>query len=321
MRLFARPLHAGAPRGKAGAMVGVIAIGECMVELALTGDVSAIVGYAGDTFNTAVYLRRLGRPTAYATALGHEDPFSQGILGLMIRETLATDLIVEAKGRLPGLYAIQRDEKGERRFFYWRGEAPAREYFELADLGMVEAAMLQAELIYLSAITLAVIGETGRDALLPLLAKAARAGAGIAFDTNYRTRLWPDAAAGRAAIEAVAPHCRYLSLAEDDVSAFGGAADALAKGWAEMGAEVVLRWQDRTVQVYSGASVETFAPPPPLPVMDTTGAGDSFNAAYLDARMAGRTIRVAVAAGRRLASVVVRHPGAIIPLAAMPRPL
>ena len=57
-------------------MAGVIALGECMVELSLTGPASAGVGYAGDTFNTAVYLSRLGLPTAYATAVGAGDPFS-----------------------------------------------------------------------------------------------------------------------------------------------------------------------------------------------------------------------------------------------------
>ena len=54
------------------------------------------------------------------------------------------------------------------------------------------------------------------------------------------------------------------------------------------------------------------------PVVDTTAAGDSFAAAYIAARLAGAEPVEAARAGHRLAGVVVCHPGAIIPRAAMP---
>ncbi len=144
-------------------MADALVIGECMVELGLEGRGQAAVGYAGDTFNTAVYLSRLGVRTAYATALGQGDPFSQGILELMAAEGLASELVVEAAGRLPGLYAIQRDALGERSFFYWRDQAPARDYMGLVDLEALAAAMGRARLIYVSAITLAILGQAGRQ--------------------------------------------------------------------------------------------------------------------------------------------------------------
>src|SRR5207248_2918319 len=102
-------------------------------------------------------------------AVGKGDPFSAGIVARMDEERVARDLVVRAAGRLPGLYAIQRDAHGERSFFYWRESAPARDYLQLADLTALGRAMDGARLVYLSAITLAILGEDGRAALLPLL--------------------------------------------------------------------------------------------------------------------------------------------------------
>src|SRR5207302_10712390 len=143
------------------------------------------------TFNTAVYLQRLGLEVFYASAVGQGDPFSTGILAYLAEEGIGRELVVEAEGRLPGLYAIQRDAAGERSFFFWRSEAPARDYLKLVDLEVLRGALTAADLIVVSAITLAVIGAAGRSVLTSLLADAAAAGVAVAFDTNYRARLWP----------------------------------------------------------------------------------------------------------------------------------
>jgi 2-dehydro-3-deoxygluconokinase len=298
-------------------MAGVVALGECMVELSLAGAGTAQVGYAGDTFNTAVYLRRLGRAVSYVTALGGDDPFSRGVVDLMDAEGIDTALVARAADRVPGLYAIERDAAGERRFFYWRDQAPVRDLFRLTDLGALRAAMQAAELIYLSGVTLAVIGEAGRETLAGLLADAA--GAPVAFDPNYRARLWQGVDAARAAIEAIVPRCRYISTSEPDLETlYAEPVEATAARWAQAGAEVVARQEDRRVTVLGAGAPLSLAAPDGVKAVDTTGAGDSFNAGYLAARLAGRDPQAAVEAGRRLSAVVVQHTGAIIPARAMP---
>src|SRR5919202_771546 len=108
----------------------VAAIGECMLELSSTGGRAYDLAYGGDTLNTAVYLARLGVEVDYATALG-DDPLSAEMLAGWRAEGIGTRLVLAVPGRLPGLYLIRRDERGERSFLYWRDRAPARELFDL----------------------------------------------------------------------------------------------------------------------------------------------------------------------------------------------
>jgi 2-dehydro-3-deoxygluconokinase len=61
------------------------------------------------------------------------------------------------------------------------------------------------------------------------------------------------------------------------------------------------------------------APHEALRPVDTTAAGDSFNAGYLAARIGGASPIDAARAGHRLAGIVIMTPGAIIAREAMPQ--
>jgi 2-dehydro-3-deoxygluconokinase len=300
-------------------LADVVAFGECMLEVGLLNASQAAIGYAGDTFNTAVYLRRLGLSVAYGTAIGQDDPFSEGILRLMADEGVDPSLVRQVSGRVPGIYAFDRNPAGERRFFYWRSEAPARQYMALADHEALRAAVCAAKLVYLSGVSLAIVGDAGRAAIGELLAAAKAAGVAVALDPNHRPQLWDSPAQAQAAIEAVIPFCRYVSCGEADLTGlFGDDAVRRAEAWAQLGVEVVARAEDHGVTVRAGGDTLRIFPDPPVRALDTTGAGDAFNAGYLWARLDGREPRGAVRVARRLANFVVQHIGAIIPRAVMP---
>jgi 2-dehydro-3-deoxygluconokinase len=299
-------------------MSKVACIGECMIELKQADGGLLSRGYGGDTLNTAVYLARLGAGVDYITALG-DDPLSDEMIAGWAAEGIGTRRVLRVPGKLPGIYMIQTDAEGERRFFHWRDSAAARSLMDLPETPDVLSSLAGYDFIYLSAITLSLYGENGRRDLFAALKLAREAGARFAFDTNFRARGWPDLDLARAVFRD-AFHLADIVLAstEDLLPLYPGesAENLLAR---IPGGEVVLKLSEpASVVRLDGVPYPIKAKPVEAPVVDTTAAGDSFAAAYVAARLLGADPLEAARAGHRLAGVVVCHPGAIIPRAAMP---
>lgn len=293
-------------------------IGECMVELREEADGRFARGFGGDTLNTAIYLARLGMPVDYVTALG-DDPWSREMEDAWRAEGVGTQLVAHCRGAMPGLYVIQTDARGERRFLYWRDSAAARRLFSLPETPAIVAALKQRRLAYYSGISLSLYGAAGRAVLFEALTAARAAGTHIAFDTNFRVRGWPDVAEARAAY-AQALACADLVFASvEDLDMLYGAAWPEALAAATGAAELVLKQPDLACHLRLADGSEARVPTLPVPrVIDTTAAGDSFAAGYIAARLQGAAAAEAAMAAHRLAGTVVRYPGAIIPRAAMP---
>ena len=302
-------------------MAQIAAIGEVMVELSpfpmadYPGRELMSLSYAGDTYNTSVYLARLGMETHYITQLG-EDPYSQQILQRMANEGIHTRLIKQLPGRTPGLYMIRNSPDGEREFSYWRKEAPARELFssakatdELCDV------LAHYDCIYLSGITLAIIGEQSRHHLYTGLEFLRAQGVQIAFDSNYRPRLWRDATEARQAMMEIMKYTDIALLTLDDEKLLWG--DDSIAGCKERYAQfplrelVLKRGAEDAVIVSSGTDLRVPVPPVSK-VVDTTGAGDTFNAGYLAGRLMGKSIEESAQQAIRCAGIIIQHRGAII---------
>ena len=284
-------------------MIRAYCAGECMVELRAAGEGLLRQGFAGDSYNTAIYLKRSAPEVRvhYVTATG-PDPLSQSMRAAWREEGIEDDLAFIAPDRRPGLYMIELDAKGERRFHYWRGESAAKRW--LAELTASGLGVLEgADLFYLSGISLAILSPAERREALALL-DALRGKVGkIAFDPNYRPALWGSRQdAVEMVREAVARADIFLPSSEDMEALFGGG-DAPACGETAMTAEGArCRVDGAWVQGALAARV-----------VDTSGAGDSFNGAYLAARLQGKTPQEAARAGLALAAKVVGQPGAVIP--------
>lgn len=295
-------------------MMRFVSVGECMLELTGTGAPNTWKsGFAGDTFNTAWYARRAlpaDWTVAYHTVVG-TDPLSDGMVDFIAGAGIQTATIARHPTRMPGLYMVSLNN-GERSFTYWRENAAARTLAD--DPVALDAALDGAGLVYFSGITVAILGDKRRD-FLASVERARAAGATIAFDPNIRPRLWSSPDDLRLGLtEAGAAADIVLPGYEDEAHWFGDTDPAAtARRYLAGGSsEVMVKNGGGDVALGTAEGVETFSLGPLVEPLDTTGAGDSFNGAYLSARLQGDPPRKAALAGDTLARQVIMQRGALI---------
>lgn len=288
----------------------IVVVGEGMIELTRADGGLWRLGHGGDTLNTAIHLARMGRDVRYVTALG-DDPFSDTLLANWSAEGIATDLILRDPTRMPGLYAITTDAAGERSFAYWRGESAARRTLSLPGADRVTAQAEQADLLLFSLITLAILDVEGREQLFALAERVRARGGRVAFDGNYRPRLFADQQVARDLCARAITVCDIgLPTLEDETMLVGAtSAEQVQARWQDGGAGEVVVKLGADGCLLSGVGM--VPPPERLKPRDTSGAGDAFNAGYLGARLDGASPAEAALAGHRLAGWTVMRAGAI----------
>lgn len=298
-----------------GGMPRLLAIGEVMAEIRTAGDDGFAVGFAGDSYNTAVYAaRELGRKgdVAYLTRIGTE-PLSAALMRQAAGEGLDVSHVAVDPDRNIGIYSVSTDAHGERSFHYWRADSAARRLFAVEETAMF---MPRAEIIYLSGITLAILAPAARQRLGAALSARRADGTMIAFDSNYRPKLWEDAATARTAMQALWDITDIaLPSIDDEMALFGDASEEAvidrfaARPW--HGIAIKRGVRGPVSPAIAAAAHPAF--PAAAKVVDTTAAGDSFNGGYLAAMLQGADEAARLTAGHDLAARVVGSPGAIIP--------
>jgi 2-dehydro-3-deoxygluconokinase len=286
-------------------MKRIACIGEAMIELSMDGD-QAHLAVAGDTLNTAIYLKRSWPDVAvdYVTCLG-QDMLSKRIVEFIAANDLGHANIQRIAHKSPGLYAINTAPDGERSFTYWRGDSAARQMFSDADFRVLE----QFDGLYLSGITLAILPQNIRLALLEWLYAAP---VQVIFDSNYRAHLWEDRATAQKIIAAFWQRADIaLPSIDDEMDLFCETETQIAQRFFTQAKSGALKRGARG-PLSLGEPVDAQYEPV-TEVLDTTAAGDSFNGGYLGALLAGKGQAAALQAGHAMAARVVQFRGAIIP--------
>ena len=289
-------------------------IGECMVELRQAGDGLMRKGFAGDTFNTAYYLRSFlpeAWPVDYFSAVGI-DTISDEMLAFIEGTKVGTSFIRRLPERTPGLYMIHLRD-GERSFSYWRSVSAARLLAD--DAATLRAAIDASEMVFFSGITLAILAPGALATLLGELSRAKADGKLVAFDPNIRPRLWDDAERMRRAIsDGATVSCMVMPSFEDEATHFGDASvDATIARYTGLGVRKLVVKDGAAGITLSFDGDRAFVPATRAEkVLDTTGAGDSFNGAFLAKYLTTGDHRAAASFAADVAAAVIGHHGALV---------
>ncbi|MBR0573083.1 MULTISPECIES: sugar kinase [Pasteurellaceae] len=303
-------------------MKKIALIGECMIKL--NGEPFGIMQqtYGGDSLNTATYLARTSLPEKiqvyYVSALG-ADKISQKMIELWEDDGINTKWVLKDPHHQLGLYLIQLDQQGERTFLYWRNQSAARYLLQHPDYPKVLNNLSQVDAIYLSGISLAILPPDDRTTLIKQLTEFKKQGITIIFDSNYRPALW------NSVEETQHYYAQLLSLVDVALVTF----DDEQLLWQDLNEQQCLqRLSSKGIQTIvlkqgkSGVILQEICKIQPIPtipinnVIDTTSAGDAFNAGFLNGYLQDKDLTTCCQQGNQLAGVVIQHKGAIIPKSA-----
>lgn len=293
----------------------LVCVGECLAEFAPTEDGSYRLNFAGDTYNAAwaahVHLRG-ARPVRYVTAIG-----TDWVSDMMVSNIAEAGIDSAFVRRIPdgsvGLYVI-RVENGERSFAYWRRQSAATRLAD--DPDFLRRALVEARIILISGITVAILAADRRAMLREVLQEARGKGAEVAFDPNFRPALWRDHDEARTEI------ARFLGVTDIALPTFDDEKNLFGDETPDRTVERIAEFGVRDIVVKNGVgpAICRFGPNDAvIPLrnierpVDSTGAGDAFNGAFLARRLTGADGPAAVAYAHKIAARAVLTRGALIP--------
>ncbi len=299
-------------------MKKIALFGECMIELNGEPFGNMRQTYGGDSLNTATYLARVSSPehvaVYYVSALG-TDKLSQGMLEHWQADGIHTDWVLRDENRSAGLYLIQLDKQGERTFLYWRNQSAARYLLQHHDYPKILAQLKSVDMLYLSGISLAILPENDRTLLIQQLAELKKSGVKIVFDSNFRPKLWGNLKQAQDCCQRLLPLVNIALVTFDDERLLWNDIDeqATIARLSQFSIATIVVKQGSKGAVFCQNGTQTFVPTTKIDnVVDTTSAGDSFNAGFLSGYLQGKPLEICCQQGNQLAGIVIQHKGAII---------
>lgn len=276
-----------------------VTIGETMVAFVSRDDPGRYLAVpAGAESNVAVGMARLGLRTQWVSRLG-DDP-----LGRLVEESIAAagvrvEVVRDAE-RPTGVMTVHASGS-ERRAAYYRSESPAR----LLGPGDLRRAS-PARWFHVTGVT-AALSPSAAELVEAIVVGRAAGAARVSFDVNYRSVLWPTAAAAARVLLHLARAADVVFVGSDEAAALFGTAEADAL------AELLLRRDDQELVLKRGAGPasvlaigrEVTEPALRAEVVEVTGAGDAFAAGYLAATVFGWPAQARLQLGHLMGSRAV----------------
>jgi sugar/nucleoside kinase (ribokinase family) len=294
----------------------IVAIGEILIDFipfasGSSTDVPAFEKcFGGAPFNYAIAAARLGAKVGALAAVG-ADPFGQFLIETLKKDNVDTRH-VRIKKQRTSLAFVVSEPNGERSFFFYR-----KPLFETADTmlspGDVPAAYLRsAKILHYSGVALSHRPE--RDAVFKAIEETRVSGGLISYDPNIRLELWPSRDELRAMNERAMRKADIILLAKDEAEFLFGKGNpkaVVAKIRSKCHPQyIALKLGDQGSYVEDENGTSFFKPAYEVDVVDTTGAGDGWAAAFDYGLIKGWDLEACVTAANAVGALIVTKRGA-----------
>lgn len=257
----------------------ILAIGEPMMEFnegRRSAERRYLQGYGGDTSNAAIAAARQGARVGYFTALG-DDPFGHDFLELWDREGVDRSTVILRPGGRTGIYFVSHGPSGHAFSYYRAGSAAS-----LIRPGELPRDLIAAaRVLHVSGISQA-ISSGACDAVFEAMTVAREAGRVVSYDTNLRLSLWPLERA-RAVIHAGVAMSDIALPGLDDARQLTGltSPDEICARYLALGCRIVALTLGKDGTMVAVPGERRHVPTRPVQAVDATGAGDTFDGAFL----------------------------------------
>jgi len=294
--------------------IDIISIGECMIELS-TGESLANAEtlnkyFGGDSINTAVAAARLGSKVGYVTKVGN-DQFQEYLMDACQSENIDISYVRLVEG-YNGLYFLSRQKTGEKEFAYYRKRSAAT---TLSIDDIPEEYIERSSIVFSTGITQS-LSDSAKDAVKRAFSIAKDQGCTVAYDPNFRSRLWSVDEA-KESLNEIIDYLDIILLSDthDAEKLYNlSSPDKIIKFFWDQGIQTVAIKMGKSGSVIGYNGEINHIPPIDSPVVDTTGAGDAYNGGFLHGIAAGYTPFEAAKLACITASFQIQGLGAIKPL-------
>ena len=291
----------------------ICSIGEAMIEISNIKDSFYNQSFAGDTLNFCNYLDKKKLNAFFLSAIGKSE-INQSLLEFVKSKKISTKHIKQINQFEVGLYLIKNKINGEKQFFYWRNESAAKQYFNSIDFLNLYKELKNFDYIYFSGITLSIIHISKLNNFIELLELLKSKKIKIVFDFNIRPSRWNKKNLNKF-FDSVLKFVDICFLSGEDMNYWKNKNNI--KSYEQIvrkykikhsifrkNAEITYVFLNKIKHVFKNKLIKR--------VVDTSGAGDGFNAAYLSNFIVNNDPVLALKAGSSLGSKIVMKKGAIV---------
>ncbi|MGB2994089.1 MAG: sugar kinase [Paenisporosarcina sp.] len=287
----------------------ILAIGEPLMELSESTEGQYVSGFGGDTSNFIIAASRQGASTGYQTAIG-ADTFGSKFLKLWNQEKVNTDLVKVDSDHHTGLYFISYGKQGHEFTYHRAGSAASY----LSEKDVKEETFKGIRYLHISGITQA-ISNSSCDAVFKAARVAREKGITVTYDPNLRLKLWPLERA-KAIIHSTLPYVDIFLPSMDDVTILSGLddPDEILSFYLDLGVKMVVLKVGKEGAIVATRKKRTHIPGFAVDAIDATGAGDTFDGAFVSRLSEGAEPEEAARYANAAAALSTQGLGAVNPI-------